>query len=1366
MWSRNHAPFHSSLVDGVENAAIVCCFISSNYEQEEHCQLELQYAHKRGKRVILFILCHIHSWQPSPWLKPMVKDLESVAYVENCLSDINLGAGYLLFLMKKQPLAGQIIGPPLPEQPSYLYELVKLAYKLDSRIERFMNPSQSFLIEESYINLALVETKEHQEKERQLRNVESNNVAIDKFEEIHGTKTRIDIKDIFKTCKNNENKVLVLGRAGIGKSTFCRYVAHQWAYGAIWSEYDLVALVPLRSLTEQNYPTSSAGDSYDLIDVLRKTCSCWNRRLSEKDENLLQRQFGKIRILWLLDGYDELMRPLSPHLQNLVDQLLRTPDHIVTSRPYQNTLSYKVRMEIIGFTDENIPKYITQFFNPVETESSSSSSEEKKLIEFLRLNPRIWGIAHTPINLELICSIWSNTDWSETKTMTITMLYEELNEWLFRRYLEKQRRIVIDQINLMDRQGVYQNCKPELALLESLAFRGMEQNYVILPPRLLTEAGDESQCSLSDHPQLLNIGLLKSLVGYGTESQVGARKDHYFVHLSFQEYFAARYLIKALHHGARQRAISFIRSHKYNRRFILLFRFASGFAVESNCSETVELFWDTMQHEPIDLIGIRHIQLLMTCFDEVLHKTELPNHERLTSCTQHWIEHLLGMNNVYLQEYLSETLQSCISIKNAHHTQDTFIRLIEASDHSTKIRVLRLIWDLQLLRPADALLNAIVSQLETGNVELKKQTLETLASLGEKASTPAVIDRLVLALGNEDPQVRSSVCEAFQWIGEKAGTPAVIDRLFLALVDEDLRVRSSACKAVGRIGEKAATPAVIDRLVLALDDDDSLLRSSVCEAFQWIGEMATTPALIDRLFLALGDDDPVVRWSARRTVGRIGQKAATTAVIDRLVLALGDDDPQVRSSACSVAGSIDDKAVTPALTDRLVLALGDEDPQVRSSVCEAVQWIGEKAATPTVIDRLVLALGDDDPVLRSSVCKAFQWIGEKAATSAVIDRLVLALGDDDPQVRSSACRAVGSIGEKAATPAVIDRLVLALGDEDAQVRSSACTAVGRIGEKAATSAVTNRLVLALGDDDPVVRSSACWGVGKIGEKVGTNAVIDRLVLALGDEDPVVRSSACWGVGRIGEKAATPAVIDRLVLTLGDEDSQVRSSACTAIGRIGEKAATPAVIDRLVLALGDEEPQVRSSVCEAFQWTVEKAATPAVIYCLVLALGDDDPQVRSSACSAVGRIGERARTKEVIQAVVSAMQLSQDWEHRGHWDTLEKLLNLRDVSVAHVHIGTLLKHWLPTRDVQLLKIMWPLSMMVGAGITVNVGSLLIYNDADPEIIEVVDARVMEQLVKKFTSQARNVLGLGCWRFSRGLKRNRDGTIVDSSRENVS
>src|SRR4051812_38741316 len=140
-------------------------------------------------------------------------------------------------------------------------------YRQNNRIERLMNPAKAFPIEQSYINLAIVKDKEQHKKEKQLRDAQHNNTIMSSFEEIYGMKTPIDIKDIFQTCKTEEKQMLVFGRAGIGKSTFCRYVAYQWATGSYWSQYELLALIPLRRLTTNRYPPNQ---TYSLIDLINK----------------------------------------------------------------------------------------------------------------------------------------------------------------------------------------------------------------------------------------------------------------------------------------------------------------------------------------------------------------------------------------------------------------------------------------------------------------------------------------------------------------------------------------------------------------------------------------------------------------------------------------------------------------------------------------------------------------------------------------------------------------------------------------------------------------------------------------------------------------------------------------------------------------------------------------------------------------------------------------------------------------------------------------------------------------------------------------------------------------------------------------
>ncbi|CAF2942237.1 unnamed protein product [Rotaria sp. Silwood2] len=245
------------------------------------------------------------------------------------------------------------------------------------------------------------------------------------YEEIYGTKSPIAMEEIFNKCTDQIKKVLVLGRAGIGKSTFCQYATFRWAKGEIWSEYALVLLIYLRKLTIIRYPT---GTKYTLRHLLENEYyPCED--LSNEQIRYFQELCREHRVLWILDGYDEFAESTSEHLRDVFDHICQTQHHILTSRPFAIRFEYDVKMEIIGFTDDNITKYAEQFFDQKQNQEKGASLECQKLLQFLKSNSNHWGVAHIPVNLELICSLWSESDWSEKKVLTITSLYDNITEW-------------------------------------------------------------------------------------------------------------------------------------------------------------------------------------------------------------------------------------------------------------------------------------------------------------------------------------------------------------------------------------------------------------------------------------------------------------------------------------------------------------------------------------------------------------------------------------------------------------------------------------------------------------------------------------------------------------------------------------------------------------------------------------------------------------------------------------------------------------------------------------------------------------------------------------------------------------------------
>ncbi|CAF1532296.1 unnamed protein product [Adineta ricciae] len=1042
--NRSNNNIYDSLAIGVENAAFVVCFLSPEYESSARSQIELQYAQKRYKKIVPCLTKTEETWRSIGWLGPILEGVKQEDFRHFSPSnEIDSEMDYLLWTLRKMVYVPE----ENSERLNIRFELIKYEYLCNSKIERFMNPAVTFPIDQSYINLAIVETKETREKEEKLKETQNIGTIIGTYEDIYGSKTPIKVKDIFEKCKDQNQRILVFGRAGIGKSTFCRYTAYQWATGTIWPEYELVVLVPLRSLTGPKY---NANKEYHLVDILINQYF-FDRSLSVEEKNTLENKIHTGRILWLLDGYDEIVQETSSHLQNLLERLLRTPHHIVTSRPYMNTLSYFVHMEITGFTEENINTYIKLFFNQL----GNSSHQGNDLLNFLRSKPRIWGIAHIPINLELICSTWSNIDWTQTKTVTITILYDRLTEWICRRYLEKQKKMSPIETNRMNKTDVYDECRKELAFLENLAFLGMKNNVILLCPQLLKETQKESRCKLKDCPDLFNVGLLKSYDSNsgGIGTRIEADKQYYFVHLSFQEHFAARYLANALSNNTRDQAMQFIREYKYNRRYQLLFTFLSGLLNEEQETKCNRAFWDALLNEPLDMFGARHMALVIQCLDETgLPQTFTESQQLLEKITQ-WLEYALSRESRHLSELFQQTLRTCSAICNEPRVQQTIVRLLNNRLLTNRDMVFSFISNIPLTKPIEPLLLAIREGLRSNHNSLKRKACNALGHIGEKAATKEVIDGLVEALKSDDFRLRSSACYALGRMGEKAATKEVIDGLLEALKSNDDSMRYMACDALGRMGEKAATKEVIDGLVEALTSDDNELRSNACDALGCIGEKAATKEVIDGLVEALTSDDNELRSNACDALGCIGEKAATKEVIDGLVEALRSDDNELRSNACFALGRIGEKAGTKEVIDGLVEAFTSDDNELRSNARDALGCIGEKAATKEVIDGLVEALRSDDNELRSNACDALGCIGEKAATKEVIDGLVETLRSDDNELRSNACDALGCMGEKAATKEVIDCILEALRSDDDFVRRRACAALVVMGEKSATKEV-------------------------------------------------------------------------------------------------------------------------------------------------------------------------------------------------------------------------------------------------------------------------------------------------------------------------
>lgn len=1197
----------------------------------------------------------------------MARVASSIEHVDfQGISDTNIRSkvAYLINCIKTPLSAIKHETLQYNDEPSYLFELIKCQLRKNSCVERLMNSAKSFRIEEDYITPSIVESKKHADKKQKLREVKNNNAILRACEDINSVETPISITDMFTHCENQLRQILITGCAGIGKTTFCRYVAYQWASGVLWQEYDLAILLNFRSLTDTRYPVLPFGKKYSLTDVV--IIEYFSNDLNENEKKLLEKQMNTTNVLWLLDGYDEIPQNVSQHLKYLFDQLLRTPHHIMTSRSYLNTQSYSVQMEIIGFTNEGISKYVQSFCEQHQLYITDSSSTSRKCHDFLKNNPRIWGISHIPVYLELICSVWRDIVWNQNETLTITNLYSKIINWLCLRYLQRRNF----PIELCDRE-VYDKCRPELIFFQTLAFKAMERNSTIIPPELLQSVSTDADISFKDHPDLLSMGFVRHLDQgpFGIHRQ--SDQQHYFVHPSFSEYLTSQYLIRILCSTQPQLAIDFIRSQKYNQRFHFVCTFMSGLLHERNDQKSLNLLWDILLKKPIDFIGLRHLQILIACFNESNCNSHIPNRIHVINFIIQWIKYTASKNVPFLWETLTNAMKSCYCLTVQNWLQETLCDLLQLDDYTVVSNILDFISTLPIRSPSVRLVTSIAAYLRTSVPIISNQVLSRLHNtittretddysipgississsyivkqaacvallhISQMTVSSEAIFAFLAAMNDGNSDVRRSACQALGEMGEKAATSSVICALLTAMDDEDYLVRRSACQAVGEMGKAAVTTEVIHGLLTRVNDKDGSVQRQAFEALDKMREKAVTSEFIYGLLMAMNNGDISIRRSACETLGNLGTKVETHLVIRELLIAMYDDDSSMRCTVCQAVGAIGEILATDEIIRALLTAMDDQNNTVRQLACEALSKLGDKAATSSVTHKILCATRDKDPLVRSSACEALVQIGGKSEINEIIHALLRAISDVDDCVQNDAIEALTEMSEKVGITGVINVLLTTIGDADISMRCNACKAVGAIGKTLATNKVIRALVTAMDDHNNIVRKCACKALGNLGEKAITKKVIKRLLAAMSDEDILMRCTACEVAGVIGGTAATGQVIRALLDRMSDQNNIVRQCACKALGRIGDKTVTDEIINGLLTSMADEDILIRQLTCEILGKIGEKAATTKVVGGLLIRMSDQDSTTRQRAYEALVRMCEKAVTSEAILGLLIAMK---------------------------------------------------------------------------------------------------------------------------------
>ncbi|XP_044177547.1 NACHT, LRR and PYD domains-containing protein 12-like [Acropora millepora] len=377
----------------------------------------------------------------------------------------------------------------------------------------------------------------------------------------------------------DHKNVLVVGRPGIGKTSFSTKFLRLWASGEAFNgdeHFNVVFLVKFRRFNNYNVNLS-------LRDLMARSETV--QSLDDAVWDFIKQEPTKV--LLIFDGLDEYSRKEDikaqdedPTYKNCVEEkmpvyvlynklaegkLLPGASILTTTRPTAvkcvRHLPFQRTVEIRGFTSDDVKKYVENF-----TQDYPEAME--KMWEHIKSNINLFSFCYIPMNCFLICHCLLQIILSESSQALPTKM-TDIYKMTVKMFLLNHNREGFSPEELARLKSTYMD-EPFDKLPEELqqifnslgemAFKAIEEG------RLLFESNEVSG--------LEDCGLLHKLPDQKRRALDDPPKSQFcFTHLTVQEFFAAKHLVDSKTDEEIER---FVCEHIYGGTWQVVLQFAAG----------------------------------------------------------------------------------------------------------------------------------------------------------------------------------------------------------------------------------------------------------------------------------------------------------------------------------------------------------------------------------------------------------------------------------------------------------------------------------------------------------------------------------------------------------------------------------------------------------------------------------------------------------------------------------------------------------------------------------------------------------------------------------------------------------------------
>eukprot|EP00210_Caulerpa_lentillifera_P002084 g1999.t1 len=427
--------------------------------------------------------------------------------------------------------------------------------------------------------------------------------------QIQHIKRPIALEDLFKnrqlssgSSSERVKRVLLFGNPGTGKTTVAQKIAYKWSIDQWGASIDVLYLVPIRALKSTKYDNVSMKRERTLHNVITDICfPNYDDSIYEALRFQVKNELEKESTLVIFDGLDEEDEMAREMIQIIELKACRV---LVLSRP-QNLQSERkfanVEVECIGLSEEQLCQFI---------ESETSSTE---LVGHLKHYPAVWEVSHTPVVANILALLYSTNKediLSTESSLNTFSLYWNMSLLIWERHVKKTKSNV-------ERDQIFE-------ALENIAFNALRDDQILIQQTLVLEFSGSRQMN----EVLKDCGfLLLKKEGY----------FYQFPHLTFQEFFAAQYLVHSLiggNEGRKQKALEFIFENKYCAKFRLMLCFMAQALTLEEGQKGYKDLEVIINDEPIALGYQQHLVLNLELLEASLCALKRQDQEKLLNSTK------------------------------------------------------------------------------------------------------------------------------------------------------------------------------------------------------------------------------------------------------------------------------------------------------------------------------------------------------------------------------------------------------------------------------------------------------------------------------------------------------------------------------------------------------------------------------------------------------------------------------------------------------------------------------------------------------------------------------------------------------------